>query len=94
MFIAKWLFTNALVCYGMIALNEYYGGRGYVLLALGFYGSAQMGIKFIFSLFNHLKFYLYENCFKLPVIGLLKKKYYAKIKKAMDIEFDNKGKAL
>lgn len=37
-FVSAWMFKNALLCYLLVASNEYFAGRGYVLIALGYYG--------------------------------------------------------
>ncbi|KRX06345.1 hypothetical protein PPERSA_04958 [Pseudocohnilembus persalinus] len=61
-YIAKWMLWNSLLCFILVIINDYFGGRGYVLLFIGGYAAVQLGLKFIFSFTNHLKFYLYDNC--------------------------------
>lgn len=36
-YMAKWLFWNSLLAFFLVAMNEYFGGRGYVVLGIGGY---------------------------------------------------------
>lgn len=58
LFVGKWMFSNAILVYILISVNGIWGHTGWVLVALGLYGSAIMFIKFFFAFLNRLAFML------------------------------------
>eukprot|EP00825_Cyclidium_porcatum_P012454 TRINITY_DN164_c0_g1_i2.p1 TRINITY_DN164_c0_g1~~TRINITY_DN164_c0_g1_i2.p1 ORF type:complete len:547 (-),score=56.55 TRINITY_DN164_c0_g1_i2:396-2036(-) len=69
-FVGQWIFLNAILVYVLISVNGIWGKQGWVLVALGLYGSLIMLAKFIFALFNILG---YRLCQKRQINNSCKK---------------------
>jgi hypothetical protein len=52
------MLANALMSFGLIQLFNGIEDKGWMIMAIGIYGTAIILIKFIFAAFHHIRFYL------------------------------------
>jgi hypothetical protein len=52
------MLANAMMSFGLIQLFNGIEDKGWMIMAIGIYGTAIILIKFIFATIHHIKFYI------------------------------------
>jgi chitin synthase len=69
-FILGWMFGNSIMSWALIQLFNGIEDKGWMIMAIGIYGTVIISIKFLFAAVHHIWFYL-----KLVLVPIIAKIY-------------------